>query len=139
MTTKCPHCVQTFEVDISANGQIAPCTVCGKKFTISPLLIPKNEPNNAPTPQQNITQNDDVAIRMLLPVGRSGWAIAAGYLGLLSLVLVFGPFALFTGIMALCSIKKNPKLHGKGRAWFGIIMGGLATLALTAIIIAGLR
>src|SRR4051812_21407307 len=30
---------------------------------------------------------DDAGMRMLLPVGRSGWAIAAGYLGLFSFVV----------------------------------------------------
>ena len=37
---------------------------------------------------------DDPAIRMLLPVGRSGWAIASGYLGLISVLLIPAPFAL---------------------------------------------
>jgi len=64
---------------------------------------------------------------MLIPVGRSGWAIASGYLGLVSVLGVFAPFAVFTGIMALRDIKKHPDKHGKGRAWFGIVTGGLAT------------
>ena len=36
---------------------------------------------------------DDAAMRMLLPVGRSGWAIAAGYLGLFSLIVLPAPYA----------------------------------------------
>ncbi len=39
---------------------------------------------------------DDPAMRWILPVGRSGWAIAAGYLGLFSVLGVFGPFAIVT-------------------------------------------
>lgn len=70
----------------------------------------------------------------LVPVGRSAWAIAAGYLALFSVLVVFAPFALLCGIMALRSIKKNPGLGGAGRAWFGIAMGG----AVTAIVIVGL-
>ena len=123
MTTKCPSCGQTFEVDASATGQTAPCPVCEKRFVISPLLVPKS-PHN---PRDSITKNDDAAIRMLIPVGRSGWAIASGYLGLVSVLGVFAPFAVFTGIMALRDIKKHPDKHGKGRAWFGIVTGGLAT------------
>ena len=38
---------------------------------------------------------------MLLPVGRSGWAIAAGYLGLISVLAFPGPFAMIAGILAI--------------------------------------
>lgn len=73
---------------------------------------------------------EDPTMRMLLPVGRSLWAIAAGYFGLLSILLVFAPFALITGIIAVLDIKKNPEKHGMGRAIFGIIMGALFTAFL---------
>src|SRR5262249_26728234 len=42
---------------------------------------------------------DDPGIRMLLPVGRSGWAIAAGYLGLISVLCIPSPLALIAGIL----------------------------------------
>jgi hypothetical protein len=74
----------------------------------------------------------------LVPVGRSGWAIAAGYLALFSVLIVFAPFALVCGVMALRSIKKNPGLGGKGRAWFGIIMGGLVSAVIVIGLIASL-
>ena len=61
--------------------------------------------------------------RMLLPVGRPASAIAAGYLGLLSLLPVFGVFAIITGVVALRKLKREPHLSGRGRAWFGLIMG----------------
>ena len=73
---------------------------------------------------------DDPMMRLLLPVGRSGWAIAAGYLGLFSLLGIFAPFAVICGIMAIRDIRKNPHTHGMGRAVFGIVMGGLVTLGL---------
>lgn len=69
-------------------------------------------------------------MRMLLPVGRSFWAIAAGYLGLLSILLVFAPFALITGILAILDIRKNPEKHGMGRAIFGVAMGAFFSLLL---------
>lgn len=72
----------------------------------------------------------DPAMRMLLPVGRSGWAIASGYLGLFSVLFIFAPFALITGILAIVDIKKNPEKIGMGRAIFGIVMGGLFTAIL---------
>jgi hypothetical protein len=73
---------------------------------------------------------DDPALRMLLPVGRSGWAIAAGYLGLFSVLCVPAPFALLAGILAVRDMRRNPRKHGMGRAIFGIIMGGLGTVIL---------
>ncbi len=73
---------------------------------------------------------DDPAIRMLLPVGRSGWAIAAGYLGLLSLACFPAPLAIITGCIALWDIHRHPEKHGMGRAIFGIVMGTLASIPL---------
>jgi hypothetical protein len=84
-------------------------------------------------------------MRMLIPVGRSGWAIASGYLGLLAVLpfigSLFGVGALVTGIAAIRDIRRNPQRHGMGRAIFGIIMGvvfGLVwVLALVAYFAAG--
>lgn len=79
---------------------------------------------------------DDTAMRVLFPVGRSGYAIVAGYLGLLSPLMIFAPFALLFGILALREIKRKPKLGGKGRAIFGIVMGVIFTLFLLVGVIA---
>ena len=62
-------------------------------------------------------------IRMLIPVGRSGWAIAAGYMGLFSILLLPAPLAIIFGFLAIRDIKKHPDRHGMGRAIFGIVMG----------------
>ena len=77
----------------------------------------------------------DPALRMLLPVGRSLWAVAAGYLGLFSMLFVFAPFALITGVLAVLDIKKHPEKHGLGRAIFGIVMGAVFSVALAAALI----
>lgn len=68
---------------------------------------------------------DDPGLRMLLPVGRSGWAIAAGYLGLVSVLCLPSPFALIAGILAVREMRRDPTKHGMGRAIFGIVMGGI--------------
>jgi len=81
----------------------------------------------------------DAGMRMLLPVGRSGWAIAAGYLGLLSFVAIPAPLALIVSIIAIMHMKRNPKVHGMGRAIFGLVMGIIGSAALTLIIFANLR
>jgi hypothetical protein len=82
-------------------------------------------PPQLPPAQKSMGQ--DAGVRLLLPVGRSVWAIMAGYFGLLSIIPIFAIPALVCGFVAIADIKKsatspNPK-HGMGRAVFGIIMG----------------
>lgn len=77
----------------------------------------------APMPAQQ-----DPAMQFLLPVNRAPLAIVAGYLGLFSMLGIFAPFAVITGIFALRSLKQHPELTGAGRAWFGIVMGGLFSI-----------
>ncbi len=109
------------------------CSYCGSVLTATGTCQRCNVPPiTAPAP------GDDAAIRMLLPVGRSGWAIASGYLALFSVLPIFAPFALITGILALRDIKKHPKKHGKGRAWFGIIMGGFISALIVIVLILSL-
>ncbi len=72
-------------------------------------------------------------LRMLAPVGRSGYAIAAGYLGLFAILLIPSPLALVFGILGYNDIKRNPLKHGMGRVWFGIIMGGFGTVMLIGL------
>ena len=79
---------------------------------------------------------DDEGMRMLLPVGRSGLAIVAGYLGLFSLIIIPAPLALIFGILAVLDIKRNPKKHGMGRAIFAIVMGSIFSILLFVMIIA---
>jgi hypothetical protein len=79
---------------------------------------------------------DDPAMRLLLPVGLTGWAIAAGYLGLFSVLCFPAPFALLTGILAIRAMRLNPRKHGMGRAVFGIVMGGIGTAAMLVLLVA---
>lgn len=70
---------------------------------------------------------DDVALRMVLPVGRSVLSIAAGYLGLFAVLGVFAPIALIVSIAAIVQLKRNPEKRGMGRAIFGLVMGVVFT------------
>lgn len=76
-------------------------------------------------PPQSGHAEHDAATRALVPVGRAPSAIAAGYLGLLAPTLIAAPFAVLFGVIALRTLKRDPSLHGAGRAWFGIVMGTL--------------
>jgi hypothetical protein len=55
---------------------------------------------------------------MLLPVGRSGWAIAAGYLGLLPVLLIPAPLAVAASIIAIADIRRS-RTKGEAQAWQG--------------------
>lgn len=90
-----------------------------------------------PLPKQ-ASLGDDAGVRLLLPVGRSAWAVGAGYFGLLCLIPIFSIPALVCGFVAIAHIKKSrlgpsPK-HGMGRAVFGIVMGVLG-LAWGAVLL----
>lgn len=90
-------------------------------------------------PQSYGRMGDDAGLRLLLPVGRSGWAIAAGYLGLFSVLLLPAPFAVLISILAIRDIRRSRETaqvkHGMGRAIFGLIMGALGTLLLGVMIV----
>ncbi|MBA4019036.1 MAG: hypothetical protein C0483_17855 [Pirellula sp.] len=108
----CPGCSS----EISDN--VYRCPLCAQY--IGGDIAPRNRTDEA----------ESAGMRILFPVGRSGWAIASGYLGLISILLIPAPMALFTGIMAIRDIRRNPKKHGMGRAVFGIVMGAFGTLSL---------
>ena len=74
-------------------------------------------------------QNNE-SLRMLLPIDRSPYAIAAGYFGLLSILIVFAPLAIFFGIMGIYDIQKNKDKYGMGRCVFGIVSGGIVCLMM---------
>jgi hypothetical protein len=104
------------------------CLVCGKP----PLR------SQAPG---TVDIADDPAMRLLLPVGRSLWAIAAGYAGLFAVTILLAPVALVLGIVAIMDIKRHPEKHGMGRAIFGVAMGALGSIlllvALVGILLSG--
>jgi len=85
-------------------------------------------PQSAPPPHGGIHINNDDVTRALAPIGRAPSAIVAGYLGLLSPTGVLAPLAIVAGVWALRALRRDPSLHGAGRAWFGIVMGTLFSL-----------
>ena len=93
----------------------------------------KNQP---PVINRETTQSSesDVAMRILLPVNRSGYAIVAGYLGLVSILLIPAPFALLFGFLGMRDIRNNDEKHGMGRAIFGIVMGAIFSILLLIFI-----
>ena len=107
-----------------------------------PVPPPQAAPSAPSSPPPAPAHFDrDGGIQHLIPIGRSVWAIIAGYLGLFAVLLLPAPLALVTGIIAWRDIQKSksspkPKL-GMGRALFAIIMGALGTALLIAILVSG--
>lgn len=94
---------------------------------------PEDDADDEDRPRRRRRRRDDdddagdEGLHYVIPINTSGLAIAAGYVGLISPLCLPAPFALLLGILALRHLKKNPKLHGKGRAIFAIAMGLLFT------------
>ena len=124
-TKACPFCAETIQ---------AAAVVCRFCKTDLRSGAPTDRPRSAAAPEPGI--GEDAGMRLLLPVGRSGWAIAAGYLGLFSFLVVFAPICLVVSIVAALHLRRNPKLHGWGRTIFGLVMGGLGTVIFIFMAIA---
>lgn len=93
----------------------------------NPYQAPAHHPQAYPQPYGHSSAEME-AVGLLVPVNvRNGLAFVSGYLGI-GAFFCMGPLlgipAIITGVMAL----KKPELGGKGRAWTGIVLGGLGTL-----------
>ena len=118
----CPYCAESIAPTVSV------CPYCGSRTAGS------RSSSQTPHPEA------DLGMRMLLPVGRSGWAIAAGYLGLFSVLCLPAPFAILVAGIAIWDIRNHPEKHGMGRAMFGLVMGILGTLlCLFSLVAAAFR
>lgn len=80
----------------------------------------------------------DAGLQYVIPINTNVVAIAAGYVGLVSVLCFPAPIALILGIIALVQLKKKPEQHGKGRAIFAIVMGVLFSLPIPLIVILAL-
>lgn len=134
-TTTCPKCATVLATEGLVQGTAIVCAGCFTEFwlgtagTAPPRLKPIEIEGALPS---------TAVTRALLPVGRSGWAIAAGYLALFSMLPVFGIGALATGVVALRDIRRNPHKRGRGRAIFGIVMGSIMSLIYLVLLVLGI-
>lgn len=112
------------------------CIYCGAKFDpYATACLSCGKERAKATPAATATSmappaqaGTDPTLRWLIPVGRSGYAVASGYLAFFGLVPGVGLLAVIFGWLALRDIARHPEKFGKGRAWFGIVLGGLLTL-----------
>ena len=103
------------------------CAACGQSL-------------KSPPPPPSTPRIDDSAFaRIALPVGRSGLAVAAGYIGLFALfIFPLAPVSLLFGILALRGIRLHPGTLGKGRAWFAIVVGAFWILIFLVVVVVAL-
>lgn len=112
------------------------CPYCAERISAQVEICPHCQSDLYEPRVARRDSADDPAMRMMLPVGRSLWAIAAGYLGLFSFVFFPAPIALIVSIIAIIHLRNNPKLYGMGRAVFGLVMGIVGTIVLGFILVA---
>ena len=65
-------------------------------------------------------------MRFVLPIGCTGWAIAAGYCGICSIFpfigILLALLSIIFGILAIHVIRRNPHKHGVARIVVGWIV-----------------
>jgi hypothetical protein len=85
------------------------------------------------------TKPDESGLAYVLPIGRSGWAIAAGYVGLFSLI----PFVCYAGlivsIVAARDLKRRPEKRGWGRVITGFVISVPASIFYTLLLCGAFR
>jgi hypothetical protein len=82
----------------------------------------------------SVVPSDD-GLKHVLPVGHSGWAIAAGYLGLFSVIPIVSYAGLAVSIIAARDLKRHPEKLGWGRVITGLIVSSLFSILWTGALI----
>ena len=118
------------EIAASLPVQAVPALPLHMKFAPpAPGVIPDEPEPPRPRPRNVRGRSRNVPNPLLVPVNTSGWAIAAGWLGLLGMAGgCLAPVALVCSVIALHDIHKHPGRQGMGRAVFGLAAGAVGTI-----------
>jgi hypothetical protein len=89
---------------------------------------------------QPVPRADDNGLGILMPTGpQSGLSIAAGYCAIAGLLCgITAPVGVVLGFYGVRDLNRHPEKRGRGRAYTGIILGGLITLGWLGFLIAGI-
>lgn len=98
-------------------------------------------PTPAEQPPVAAVDPNQKALEYLIPINRSGWAIAAGYVALFNFLFitlpVTGTLSVFFAVMGLRDINKHPGRKGKGRCWFAIISTAVIAVLIGILFLTG--
>lgn len=95
---------------VSSRKRNATCPKCGQVVSVPDT--DENDQVECPSCQH-----------AFYPFGTSSLAYVSFYLGLISILIIPAPFALWTGKKAVKEIKAHRGMHGMARAKFGIVCG----------------
>ena len=121
------------EITPSTSGELSDLTAVTPP-PVSEFSVPPQE-HAYPRPMGGPADANNDPLRFVIPVNPSGWAVAAGYVGLVSVLMLPAPIAIILSVIALRDLKKNPQKTGQARAIFGLIMGIFFSLAFIAMLI----
>lgn len=106
------------------------CAQCGQEIVVSARCCPRAEAG-APVSLLTAGQQQERLRNARVKHGRSGYALAAGHAGVLTLFVPFlVPITLLLSLVALRHVRQNPTLEGRTRAIFGLCSCGIAVLVL---------
>jgi hypothetical protein len=92
-----------------------------------------------PTIAGQMTAPEDSGISSLIPY-KNGHALAAYYIGIMSLLPVVGillaPIAIFQGVRGIRDYREKPKIKGIVHAWIGVVLGSIGLLISGTLIAA---
>jgi hypothetical protein len=119
------------------NPDQAFCVQCGAALNPEQIVCIKCGAAIAAVVSASATDSSAIgcssAIGWLAPIYTSGWAVIAGYAGLLSVILFPAPIAFMLGIIALWDCKRR-SVPGTGRAIFAIVMGTIFSFILLCLL-----
>lgn len=116
--------------------RVAPVAVAPSSYPGAQPSYTSAYPGYGPPAPAPAEHGPSDALHWVLPVGRSGMSIAAGYVAIFAMfVWPLGPVALGLGIWALAKARHGG--HGRGRAVFAVVVGALATVGFVWAITVG--
>jgi hypothetical protein len=88
---------------------------------------PYGTPNPGPIRAPGLGEEPADPVHWLLPLGRSWQSLVGGYVALFAIFIwILGPVSLIFGLLGLYASHRTG-VHGRGRAWFAVVVGVLAT------------
>ena len=69
-----------------------------------------------------VVHKESDGLAYLVPVGRSGWAIAAGYMGLFSFFPIISYVGIAVSLVAARDLRRHPEKKGWGRVITGLVI-----------------